>query len=106
MDLLRAALQGSGSMTDETHVVLRQNLHGLVTGTLACMDSGRSTLAEVATDMIGLICEKLVLEASVMCPTVGVRNSDASADAVKYDAGTTINIALHHGIWRRDCLQL
>jgi hypothetical protein len=59
MDLLRAALQGSSSMTDETRVVLRQNLHGLVTGTLACMDSGRSTLAKVATDMIGLICEKL-----------------------------------------------
>jgi hypothetical protein len=31
MDLLRAALQGSSSMTDQTRVVLRQNLHGLVT---------------------------------------------------------------------------
>jgi hypothetical protein len=46
-------------MTDETRVVLRQNLHGLVTGALACMDSGRSTLAKVATDSVGLICEQL-----------------------------------------------
>jgi hypothetical protein len=77
MDLLRAALQKlrSSSTTDETRVVLRQNLHGLVTGTLACIDSGRSTLAKVATDMIGLICEELGPGSIRHSPTVGVRNS-------------------------------
>jgi len=59
LESLRAVLTGSASLNDEVRVVMRQNLHGLVTGTLAAMDSPRSALAKFATDMLGLVCQKL-----------------------------------------------